>query len=53
MTAVLDRRAGLTVVFCSRCGRPLTAPVSRARRIGPCCLAWQLRVARAAAKPDR
>jgi ribosomal protein S14 len=36
-------------VRCSRCGRPLRAQASRARRIGPCCLAFELRVAAAQA----
>jgi hypothetical protein len=48
--AVLDPPTAGTVVPCRRCGRPLRAWVSRARRIGPCCLAFEARVFRAQAQ---
>jgi hypothetical protein len=43
-------RLGLAVV-CRRCGRHLTATASRERGYGPCCYAFELRVASAASKP--
>jgi uncharacterized protein DUF6011 len=48
VTAVINA----TSVACSRCGRTLTAVVSRERRIGPCCFEWEQRVKATLGKPD-
>jgi hypothetical protein len=40
-----------TPVYCRQCGRPLTSPASRERRLGPDCAAWSARVFRTVADP--